>query len=130
MVQFAQVFPDEEIVVSLIRQLSWTHIIALIPIEDPLKREFYTQMCILENWSVRTFRERIQFMLFERTAIRRKPECTINNEQEQLKTGQKVTPDLVFCPYRIGSNQNKNPNNRCFFAIEIASTLLCACSFP
>ena len=29
MVQFAEVFPDREIVVSLIRQLTWTHFIAL-----------------------------------------------------------------------------------------------------
>src|SRR5690349_10846845 len=34
MIQFAEVFPEEEIVVSLIRQLSWTHFIALIPIKD------------------------------------------------------------------------------------------------
>src|SRR6478735_7787690 len=31
--QFAKVFPDKEIVVSLIRQLSWTHILVLIPLE-------------------------------------------------------------------------------------------------
>jgi len=37
------VFPQKKIVVSLIRQLSWTHIIALIPIEDTLKRDFYIQ---------------------------------------------------------------------------------------
>jgi hypothetical protein len=59
MMQFANNFSDEKIVVSLIRQLSWTHILALIPIEDPLKREFYIQMCVHEKWSVRTFRERI-----------------------------------------------------------------------
>lgn len=35
MVQFAEVFHEKEIVVSLIRQLSWTHFIALIPIKDP-----------------------------------------------------------------------------------------------
>lgn len=34
MMQFAHSFPDEKIVVSLIRQLSWTHILAIIPIED------------------------------------------------------------------------------------------------
>jgi len=45
MVQFNQYFPDEQIVVSLIRQLSWTHFVALIPIEDQLKREFYIEMC-------------------------------------------------------------------------------------
>ncbi|MHA4738374.1 DUF1016 N-terminal domain-containing protein [Dyadobacter sp. MSC1_007] len=55
MIQFASAFPDEAIVVSLIRQLSWTHIIALLPIQDPIKREFYVQMCVHEKWSVRFF---------------------------------------------------------------------------
>ena len=68
MVQFAVTFPDEQIVVSLIRQLSWTHVIALIPLKDPLQREYYAQMCSIENWSVRTLRERITSMLYERTA--------------------------------------------------------------
>ena len=96
MMQFATVFPDEQIVVSLIRQLSWTHILALIPIEDPLKRDFYTQLCIHEKWSVRSFRERIQSMLYERTAISKKPEQTIMNDLALLKDEQKLSPDLVF----------------------------------
>ncbi len=96
MMQFAHVFPDEQIVVSLIRQLSWTHILALIPMEDPLKRAFYTQLCIHEKWSVRTFRERIQSMLYERTAISKKPEQTILNDLAVLKDQQTLTPDLVF----------------------------------
>lgn len=41
MVHFAEVFPDEKIVVALIRQLSWTHFLRLIPIDDPLKRDFW-----------------------------------------------------------------------------------------
>ncbi|MBX2888158.1 MAG: DUF1016 family protein [Ferruginibacter sp.] len=96
MMQFAEVFPDEKMVVSLIRQLSWTHIIALIPIHDPLKREFYIRMCINEKWSVRTFRERIQSMLYERTAISKKPKLTIQNELNTLKTGQEMSPELIF----------------------------------
>lgn len=44
MVQFAVTFPDEQIVVSLIRQLSWTHFIALIPLKDPCQRDYYAQM--------------------------------------------------------------------------------------
>lgn len=39
MMQFAELFPDEQNVVSLIRHLSWTHVIALIPVKDPLQRE-------------------------------------------------------------------------------------------
>jgi predicted nuclease of restriction endonuclease-like (RecB) superfamily len=96
MMQFSEVFPDEKIVVSLIRQLSWTHILAIIPIEDTLKRAFYIEMCKLEKWSVRTFRERIQSMLYERTAISKKPELTIQNDLELLKNEQKLSPDLAF----------------------------------
>lgn len=96
MMQFAEVFPDEKFVESLIQQLSWSHIKILIPIEDPLKRAFYIEMCKLEKWSVRIFQERIQSLLYERTAISKKPELTIQNDLEILKNEQKLNPDLVF----------------------------------
>jgi predicted nuclease of restriction endonuclease-like (RecB) superfamily len=96
MMQFYKVFSDENIVVSLIRKLSWTHILAIIPIEDELKRDFYIEMCYLEKWSVRTFRERMNSMLYERTAISKKPEETIKHDLELLKNEQKLTPDMVF----------------------------------
>jgi len=96
MMQFAEVFPDEKIVVSLIRQLSWTHIIALIPIENPLKRDFYIEMCKMDKWSVRTLRGRIDSLMFERTAISKKPEETIINDIEALRNEEKLSPDLVF----------------------------------
>jgi len=96
MMQFAKAFPDEKIVVSLIRQLSWTHILAVIPIEDELKKMFYIEMCKLEKWSVRTFRERINSMLYERTAISKKPEDTIKNDLQLLSETNQITPDLIF----------------------------------
>jgi len=65
-------------------------------IDDPLKREFYIEMCKLEKWSVRTFQERINSMLYERSAISKKPELTIQNDLELLKNEQKISPDLVF----------------------------------
>ncbi|WP_291195842.1 DUF1016 N-terminal domain-containing protein [Dyadobacter sp.] len=96
MIQFAELFPEEQIVVSLILQLSWSHFMEILPILDAIKREFYIQMCIHEKWSVRTFRERIQSMLYERTAISKKPEDVIINDLQLLKTEQKLNPDLVF----------------------------------
>ena len=96
MMQFADIFPEEKIVATLWRQLSWSHLKIIIPIEDPLKREFYIEMCKLEKWSVRTFRERINSMLYERTAISKKPEETIKNELQKFKNTQQITPDLVF----------------------------------
>jgi hypothetical protein len=61
MVQFAVTFPDERIVVTLSRQLSWSHFVALVPLKDALQREYYAQMCSTERWSVRTLRGRIRF---------------------------------------------------------------------
>lgn len=54
MIQLASVFPDEKIVVSLARQLTWTHFLALIPLQDQMQRDFYAEMCRIERWSVRT----------------------------------------------------------------------------
>lgn len=96
MMQFAEVFPDEQIVVSLIRQLSWTHIIALLPLKQPLQREFYAEMCRIERWSVRTLRRQIDSMLYERTALSRKPDELIRHELDTLRATDQMTPDLIF----------------------------------
>ena len=96
MMQFAEVFPDLEIVVSLIRQLSWTHILALIPLKEPLQREFYAEMCRVERWSVRTLRAKIGSMLYERTAISRKPEEVARAELAQLREDDRLSPTLIF----------------------------------
>jgi predicted nuclease of restriction endonuclease-like (RecB) superfamily len=96
MLQFNEVFPEKEIVVSLIRQLSWTHFIALIPIKDDLKRNFYAEMCRMERWNVQTLRNKISSMLFERTALSRKPDSLIQAEVDMLRKEDRLTPDLVF----------------------------------
>ena len=102
MIQFAEVFPDEQIVVSLVRQLSWTHFIALIPLKKPLEREFYAEMCRIERWSVRTLRERIGSQLYLRTAISKKPEAVITAEISHLREGGQMIPDMVFRdPYML-----------------------------
>jgi len=96
MIQFAEVFPNEEIVAALRRQLSWTHFKILLPIEDSLKREFYAEMCRIERWSTRTLQERMDSMLYERTAISQKPEEVIRNELANLRNQDLLTPELVF----------------------------------
>lgn len=71
---------NEPIVVTLSRQLSWSHFVALLPLKDPFQREYYAQMAGAERWSVRTLRERIDSMLYERTALSQKPGETITQE--------------------------------------------------
>lgn len=96
MVQFAEAFPDEKIVAALRRQLSWSHFKSLIPIQDPLKREFYSEMCRVERWNTRVLPEKINGMLYERTALSRKPDKLIRKELKALRREDKMTPDLVF----------------------------------
>ncbi|ODU42433.1 MAG: hypothetical protein ABS92_10605, partial [Thiobacillus sp. SCN 63-374] len=87
---------DEQILVSLIRELSWTHFIALIPLKDPLQRDYYAQMASAERWSVRTLRERIDSMLYERTALSQKPGETITQELAKMRDAQRMSPALVM----------------------------------
>ncbi|GHU04266.1 DUF1016 domain-containing protein [Betaproteobacteria bacterium] len=93
---FAGAFPQKEIGYTLCNQLSWSQIRLVISIEDPLKRDFYIEMCKQERWSVRLLRGRMDSMLYERTAISKKPEQTIKNELARLKTDGKMTPELAF----------------------------------
>lgn len=95
MIRFAEVFPGREIVASLMRQLTWTHFVELMPLDNPLQREFYAEMCRAECWSVRALRQKINGMLYERTALSRKPAKLAKMELKQLRE-DKVTPDLVF----------------------------------
>jgi predicted nuclease of restriction endonuclease-like (RecB) superfamily len=96
MMKFAESFPDEEIVATLSQQLSWSHFRELLPLEQPLQREFYAEMCRMEGWSVRTLRGRIDSMLYERTALSRKPEELARKELATLKRSGEVGPALVL----------------------------------
>jgi predicted nuclease of restriction endonuclease-like (RecB) superfamily len=96
MIQFAEVFQDQQIVATLSRQLGWSHFVEIIPLRDDLQRDFYAEMCRIERWSVRTLRAKIQSMLFERTALSRKPDMLIRQELQALRDEDRLTPDLVF----------------------------------
>jgi len=93
--QFCQRFPDQEIVSTLSTQLSWSHFMELLPVEDPLARDFYAEMCRVERWDVRTLRQKVGGMLYQRTALSKKPQAVISAEIAHLRDGQ-MTADLVF----------------------------------
>lgn len=96
MVRFAEAFPDDAILHALSAKLSWTHFRQIVSIEDPLKRDFYAQMCRLEGWSTRTLEKKISGMLYERTALSRRPTALICAELDALKKKDLMGPDLVF----------------------------------
>jgi predicted nuclease of restriction endonuclease-like (RecB) superfamily len=96
MIQFADAFANEEIVVTLSRQLSWSHFSALLPLSQPLQREFYAEMARIEGWSVRMLRERIDSMLYERTALSKQPDALIRQQLSVLRNKGSVTPSLLL----------------------------------
>jgi predicted nuclease of restriction endonuclease-like (RecB) superfamily len=96
MIQFAEAFPSEQIVATLMRPLSWSHFRELLPLKQPLQREFYAEMCRIEGWSVRTLRERIDSMLYERTALSKKPDELIRQELDTLRQSGNLAPALVL----------------------------------
>jgi len=102
MMQFAEAFPEEAIVATLSQQLNWSHFVEILPLKQPLEREFYAEMCRIERWSVRTLRERIASQLYLRTAIAKKPENIAQAEISHLREGGQMTPDMVFRdPYML-----------------------------
>jgi predicted nuclease of restriction endonuclease-like (RecB) superfamily len=102
MVRFAEFFPDSQTVATMSQHLGWSHIVEILPLKQPLEREFYAEMCRIERWPVRTLRERIASQLYLRSAIAKQPESVIASELGQLREGGQVTPDLVFRdPYML-----------------------------
>ena len=85
-----------EIVQTLSAQLSWSHIIELIRIEDNIKREFYMLIAKNENWSIRTLRDKISSMLYERTALSKLPDETIKNDLSALRNNQKLSTNFFL----------------------------------
>lgn len=94
--RIAETFQDKEIFYALSRELSWTHLRTIMYLDDELKRSFYVEMCRLEKWSSRRLQERINSLLYERTAISKQPDELIKKELNELKTEKKLSDNLVF----------------------------------
>ena len=95
-IRFSEIFLDKGIVYTLCRLFSWSHFRILMYIKDDLKREFYIEMCKMEKWSVRTLKSKIDDMLFERTAIAKKPDKQIRQEIEKINKDMPLNPEIVF----------------------------------
>jgi hypothetical protein len=54
--------------VEKLLSLSWSHFTELIRLDDPWRRAFYENECLLGAWSVRQLQRQISSQLYERTA--------------------------------------------------------------
>jgi predicted nuclease of restriction endonuclease-like (RecB) superfamily len=94
--KFYTIFNNEKISATVSHQFSWSHFVEFIKIDDSIKREFYLTMCANEGWSIRTLKERINSMLFERTAISKKPEETILKDLALLSQNKEMSENLFI----------------------------------
>ncbi len=53
----------KQIVSRLATQLSWSHFVEVLPIKEPMQREFYLTVAASEHWSRNLMREKIDGML-------------------------------------------------------------------
>jgi len=96
MVQLFETYPILQSMIGEFEELSWTHVISLLPVKDNLKRKFYTALCRKEKWNTRTLKERINSLLYERTALSKLPEKAIENQLMELEENDTMMPELVF----------------------------------
>lgn len=80
---------------KLISQLSFSHIVEILAVKDPLARYFYETECIRCNWSVRELRRQIATNLFVRAGVSKKPEALL----KPLKCPERQIQDEIKQPY-------------------------------
>lgn len=96
MLDFAAVFPERHIVQTLSGQLTWSHFVELLRVEEPLPRAFYTELARLHRWSVRTLRDKIRSRLYDRTVLSRKSDELIAQEVALLRDEDRLSVDMVL----------------------------------
>lgn len=82
---------------KLFNRLSYTHLLQLLPIEDPLERAFYEIECIKGVWSVRELQRQIKSNCFLRSGLSKCPDkliALVNDSAERTD----IT-DVIKSPY-------------------------------
>jgi predicted nuclease of restriction endonuclease-like (RecB) superfamily len=97
LIRFRQFYLVYPICATVSHELSWSHIVELLKIDNALEREFYEKQTVSENWSVRELQRQKESGLFLRLSMGK-------NKQEILdlsKNGQIIEKptDILKDPY-------------------------------
>lgn len=84
----------KQIVVTLSRQLSWSHFITLLPLKNEESRLFYAKKSAHEQWGVRELRKHIKAKVFERTSI-----AIVQQLQQLTPEGHSTFKDPYFLDF-------------------------------
>jgi len=82
---------------TLSEQLSWSHYVELMKVENNLELGFYLKECEKEHWSVRELKRQMKSMLFHRIALSKEKKEVL----ELAQKGSSVTKaeDILKDPY-------------------------------
>jgi predicted nuclease of restriction endonuclease-like (RecB) superfamily len=89
MMQFADQFPDKKIVSTLSTQLTWSHVIELLPLDTIEAKLYYAEGAATQGLGVRDLRKQIATKTYERTQI----------ANAQLSSGSKIPVNTFKDPY-------------------------------
>ncbi|SFE02359.1 DUF1016 N-terminal domain-containing protein [Nitrosomonas sp. Nm166] len=64
--QFYLIFPDQEILYTLCRELSWSHLRLIMRVDSPQAIEYYCREAREQNWTVRQLERNIKSQSFQR----------------------------------------------------------------
>jgi hypothetical protein len=107
MIRFAEAFPDREIVYALSRQLGWTHFRRLIYLDDPLKRDFYAEICRVERWNTRTLEKRPASSAEIQYWVNRLPSLGYYGVASSFVTGTEFRTDAVQTFYGVQAQASR-----------------------
>jgi len=107
MMRFAEVFSDFAIVAPVVRQLSWSHFLMLLPLKSEESRTYYAQKAIEETWSKRELQHQIERKAFERQEI---ATLQITDEFQDIQNTFKDPYFLDFLGLKDGYLENDLEN--------------------
>lgn len=103
MMRFAEVFEDFTIVAPVVRQLSWSHFLMLLPLKSKESRGYYAQNAIEATWSKRELQHQIERKAYERQEI---ASLQITDELSDFKDTFKDPYFLDFLGLKDGYLEN------------------------
>ena len=91
------------------QQLSWSHYYKLLSIKNPNEMNYYINLSINQNLSVRKLRDAIKTKSFERSTIKDKDNIKLITENDNKKT---TLSDMLKNPIIINANNTNNVNEK------------------
>jgi predicted nuclease of restriction endonuclease-like (RecB) superfamily len=119
MKKFYLTFPKMQ---TLSAQLTWSHYVLLLRVENPKAREYYMQECVKSSWSVRALERQIGTHYYERLLASQNKAPVIQEAEEKTKDLQLTPKDIIKDPYVLEFLDLKD--NRSFREDELESALI------